>query len=31
MTEYPIGWLDFEGSVDSVGQRKRALNTEVGF
>ena len=27
VTEYPIGGLDFEGSVNGVGQRKRTLNT----
>lgn len=31
VTEYPIGWLDFEGRVDGAGQRKRTLNMEVGF
>ena len=31
VTEYPRGGLDFEGSVDGVGQRIRTLNTEMGF
>lgn len=31
VTEYPIGGLDFEGSVNGVGQRKRTLKTQVGF
>lgn len=31
VTEYSIGGLDFEGSVDGVGQRIRTLNTEMGF
>ena len=31
VTEYPIGWLDFEGRVDGVVQRKKNIKHGSGF